>query len=176
MIVAAIGNFIWVLTAGWVLGLGWLLAGVAAVVFVITAPIAPAAFRLALFSLVPFGRELIDKRVLDGDSTNTDKSLRAGLNTIWLVLIGWWLAAYMLMGAIVLFVTIIGIPFGIQALKLAGAALWPIGKEIVTKEEARYAKDSSAKSRVDERRAARARSKSPSLPQESTGPALPSDP
>jgi uncharacterized membrane protein YccF (DUF307 family) len=52
-------------------------------------------------------------------------------NIIWLVLAGWWLALGHLLTAIVLAVTIIGIPFAWAHLKLAGIALWPIGKEIV---------------------------------------------
>ena len=49
----------------------------------------------------------------------------------WLVLAGWWLALGHVLTAIVLAVTIIGIPFAWAHLKLAGIALWPIGKEIV---------------------------------------------
>ena len=52
-------------------------------------------------------------------------------NLIWLVLAGWWLALGHLIVAILLAVTIIGIPFAWAHLKLAGIALWPIGKEIV---------------------------------------------
>jgi uncharacterized membrane protein YccF (DUF307 family) len=48
-------------------------------------------------------------------------------NIIWLVLAGIWMAiAYVLTG-ILMFITIIGIPFGVQAFKLAGFALWPFG-------------------------------------------------
>ena len=52
-------------------------------------------------------------------------------NLIWLVLAGWWLALGHLVTAIVLALTIIGIPFAWAHLKLAGIALWPIGKAIV---------------------------------------------
>ena len=52
-------------------------------------------------------------------------------NVVWLVLAGWWLALGHLFTAIVLAVTIIGIPFAWAHLKLAGIALWPIGKMIV---------------------------------------------
>ena len=52
-------------------------------------------------------------------------------NIIWLVLAGWWLALAHVVTAIVLAVTIIGIPFAWAHLKLAGIALWPIGKIIV---------------------------------------------
>ena len=52
-------------------------------------------------------------------------------NIVWLVLAGWWLALGHLLTAILLAVTIIGIPFAWAHLKLAGIALWPIGKMIV---------------------------------------------
>jgi uncharacterized membrane protein YccF (DUF307 family) len=59
-------------------------------------------------------------------------------NVIWLVFAGWWLALGHLMTAVVLAVTIIGIPFAWAHLKLAGLALWPIGKVIVPAEEAQF--------------------------------------
>jgi uncharacterized membrane protein YccF (DUF307 family) len=49
----------------------------------------------------------------------------------WLVLAGWWLAIGHLVTAVVLAVTIIGIPFAWAHVKLAGIALWPIGKVII---------------------------------------------
>ena len=52
-------------------------------------------------------------------------------NIVWLVLAGWWLALGHVLVAIVLAITIIGIPFAWAHLKLAGTALWPIGKSIV---------------------------------------------
>ena len=52
-------------------------------------------------------------------------------NIIWLLLAGWWLALAHVVTAVVLAVTIIGIPFAWAHLKLAGIALWPIGKVIV---------------------------------------------
>lgn len=153
---AAIGNFLWVITAGWLLALGWVVAAGFAAITIVMAPLAPAALKLAFFALVPFGRELVDKKLLEGGSTNTDKALRSGLNIFWLVLIGWWLAIYMAIGGALLCVTLIGIPFGIQAFKLAGAALWPIGKEVVPKALAREAQTLSAQEHLAARRARRA--------------------
>lgn len=153
---AAIGNFLWVITAGWILALGWLVAAGFAAITIVLAPLAPAALKLAYFALVPFGRELVDKKLLEGSSTATDKTARAGLNIIWLVLIGWWLASYMVAGGVLLCVTLIGIPFGVQAFKLAGAALWPVGKEVVPKALAKEAQTLSAQEQLAARRAKRA--------------------
>ena len=52
-------------------------------------------------------------------------------NVLWLVLAGWWLALAHVVTAILLAITIVGIPFAWAHLKLAGLALWPIGKTIV---------------------------------------------
>ena len=64
------------------------------------------------------------------------KLLNALLNIIWLVLAGFWLAVGYLLAAIVMFVLIVTIPFGIQATKLAGYALWPFGRHVVRKPDA----------------------------------------
>jgi uncharacterized membrane protein YccF (DUF307 family) len=50
---------------------------------------------------------------------------------LWLILAGWWLALAHLIIAIMLAITIVGIPFALAHVKLAGLALWPIGKMIV---------------------------------------------
>ncbi len=57
--------------------------------------------------------------------------LRTVLNIIWLVLAGFWLALAYVLAGLILCITIIGIPFGVQAFKLAGYALWPFGRVLV---------------------------------------------
>jgi uncharacterized membrane protein YccF (DUF307 family) len=57
--------------------------------------------------------------------------LKTLLNIIWLVLAGVWLAISYLLAAIIMAITIIGIPFAMQAIKLAGYALWPFGRALV---------------------------------------------
>ncbi|MDO8318796.1 YccF domain-containing protein [Rhodoferax sp.] len=57
-------------------------------------------------------------------------------NIIWFIFAGIWLAIGHLISALFCFITIIGIPFGIQHLKLASMALTPIGETIVDKEVA----------------------------------------
>jgi uncharacterized membrane protein YccF (DUF307 family) len=69
-------------------------------------------------------------------------------NIVWFVFAGLWLAIGHVLSALVCFITIIGIPFGIQHLKLAGLALAPIGKTIVPKEVAQAARQQSAEAEV----------------------------
>ena len=59
-------------------------------------------------------------------------------NLLWLVLAGFWLAVGYAVGGLLLCVTIIGIPFGIQSFKLAGLAMAPLAREIVSTDDPRY--------------------------------------
>lgn len=52
-------------------------------------------------------------------------------NVLWLVLAGWWLALLYVIAGVLNCLTVIGIPFGIQSVKLAGYALWPFGRVVV---------------------------------------------
>lgn len=118
-----IGNVLWLLFGGFFMALGYALAGLVMFVLIVTIPFGVQAMKLASFSLWPFGRTLITK-----------PSAGAGAaigNVLWLVLAGWWLALGHLVSAAILTVTIIGIPFAVAHVKLAGAALWPFGREIV---------------------------------------------
>ena len=103
-------------------------------------PWARACFNIALFSLWPFGREAIDRKTLTGRADiGTGVAGMIG-NVIWLLVAGIWLALAHLAAAVASAVTIIGIPFAWQHVKLAGMSLAPIGITIVDKhiaEEAR---------------------------------------
>ena len=57
------------------------------------------------------------------------------VNIIWVVFGGLFLAIQYFISSLLLMITIIGIPFGVQTMKLAGLALWPFGKEVRTKEQ-----------------------------------------
>jgi uncharacterized membrane protein YccF (DUF307 family) len=57
--------------------------------------------------------------------------MRTILNIIWVVLAGIWLAIEYVIAGVILCITIIGIPFGVQSFKLAGYALWPFGRMLI---------------------------------------------
>jgi uncharacterized membrane protein YccF (DUF307 family) len=65
--------------------------------------------------------------------------VRLILNVIWLVFAGIWMAIAYSIAAIFMFITIIGIPFGVEALKLAGYALWPFGRTLIPRRDRRRA-------------------------------------
>ena len=115
-------NILWFILGGWISGTLWLLAGVILAITVIGLPWTPAAFRMASFSYWPFGRMIVRRDAGVGSAL---------LNILWLVFAGWWLALHHIVLAIGLAVTIIGIPFAWQHVKLAGLALTPVGMDVV---------------------------------------------
>ena len=124
-------NLLWFVFGGFWMGLAWVLAGLLMIVTIIGIPFAGAAFTIAAFSFWPFGQVAVDRRALTGRADVGTGPLGFLANIIWFVLAGWWLALGHLVTAIALAVTIIGIPFAFQHLKLAILAIAPIGKEIV---------------------------------------------
>jgi len=132
----SIGNFLWFILGGVFMGLGWWLVGVLAFVTVVGIPWGKACFVIGQFTFFPFGKEAISRKEL----TQQDDIGTGGLgiigNVIWFIFAGVWLAIGHVISAVLCFITILGIPFGIQHLKLAGIALAPIGKTIVSKEVA----------------------------------------
>lgn len=118
-------NIIWLVLSGFWLFLGYMLAGVILCVLIVTIPWGIASFRIGMYTLWPFGREVVDHP-------------RSGVfsllgNIVWVVLAGWWLAIGHIMSGLALCVTIIGIPLGIANFKLVPVSLMPLGKEIVEK-------------------------------------------
>jgi len=100
------------------------------------APWTRAAFNIASYTLLPFGRKAVSRAdYLGTDDIGTGPFGLLG-NVVWLILAGWWLALGHLVTAFFLAITIIGIPFAWAHLKLAGIALWPIGKMIVDADDA----------------------------------------
>lgn len=144
----AILNFLWFVLGGVLMGLAWWLAGIVAYITIVGIPWGRACFVMGQFSFFPFGKEAINRRELrQADDIGTGALGTFG-NIIWFIFAGVWLALGHVACAIANFVTIIGIPFGIQHLKLAGIALAPIGKTVVTKEVAAAVRAAAATATV----------------------------
>jgi uncharacterized membrane protein YccF (DUF307 family) len=119
-------NVLWIVFGGLYMAAGWLIAALIMVITIVGIPWARGAFTIALYTLLPFGQTVVDRK----------SGIGAGAfgflgNLVWLVLAGWWLALGHLITALLLAVTIIGLPFAWAHLKLAGLALWPVGKDVV---------------------------------------------
>ena len=131
-------NLLWILFGGFWMALGWVIAGVIMAITIIGIPWARAAFNIALYTLFPFGQTAVSRADYTGQEDIGTGSLGVIGNAIWLLFAGWWLALAHLVIAIALAITIIGIPFAWAHLKLAGLALWPIGKMIVPIDDIRF--------------------------------------
>jgi uncharacterized membrane protein YccF (DUF307 family) len=124
-------NLLWIVTGGIWMAAGWLLAAVIMAITIIGVPWTRAAFNIALYTLLPFGQRAVSRAEYTGSDDIGTGPLGVLGNIVWLVLAGWWLALGHLITAIALAITLIGLPFAWAHLKLAGIALWPIGKMIV---------------------------------------------
>ncbi len=117
-------NIIWLVFAGFWLFLGYMLTGVVLCILILTIPWGIASFRIGMYSLWPFGRQIVAKPTAGVGSFLG--------NVVWVILAGWWLAIAHIVSGIVLCITIIGIPLGIADFKLVPISLMPLGKDIVS--------------------------------------------
>ncbi len=127
--IALILNILWLVLGGAIAALAWFAAAFFMVITIIGIPFARAAFDNGVYTLWPFGAKPISRDRLYGEDIGTGPLGTLG-NIIWFVLAGWWLALGHLFAALGLAITIIGLPFAWAHLKLAGFALWPIGRTV----------------------------------------------
>lgn len=148
----AIGNFLWFVLGGVACGLLWWIFGALAFLTVVGIPWAKACFVIGQFSFLPFGREAISRAELGLPADIGTGGFGMLGNVIWFVLAGVWLALVHVTIAIFDVLIIVGIPFAIQHLKLAGISLAPIGKTIVSAETAEAARRANARATLAELR------------------------
>lgn len=115
-----IGNILWFVFCGFWQGIGWLLAGVLWSISIIGIPIGLQCFKIARVVFMPFGKDV----EYGGGATSFV------LNIIWIIVSGIPLAISAFINGIILCLTIIGIPFGLQCFKISKIALMPFGSSI----------------------------------------------
>jgi uncharacterized membrane protein YccF (DUF307 family) len=120
---SCLGNIIWLIFGGLVVGLGYIIGGLLLCLTIIGIPFGVQSIKLGFAAFAPFGKE-----VVEGEQANSP--LRVVFNIIWLVLFGWEIAIAHLISALVLAITIIGIPFASQHIKLIPLALFPFGRDL----------------------------------------------
>ena len=120
-----IGNILWFVLSGLWLAIGYFVAGLICCITIIGIPFGLQAFKLAGFSLWPFGRTVVRR-------PTESPVLETVFNVIWLLLFGWGLFVAALASAVLLCITIIGIPFAIQAVKIGVLGLWPFGRDVIS--------------------------------------------
>lgn len=118
-----LGNVIWFILGGFLIGLGYMLGGLLYCLTIIGIPFGIQGFKLGIASFAPFG-----KRVVEAERANS--FLRVVFNILWIILPGLEIAITHLVLGLLLCLTIVGIPFGIQHFKLAPLALLPFGRKL----------------------------------------------
>lgn len=119
-----IGNIIWLLFGGLISALGYVIGGAVLCLTIIGVPFGLQCFKLAAFVLWPFGRMAVGTSASGG-------CLTLLLNILWLICGGIWIAISHIVFGLILFITIIGIPFARRHFKLVEISLMPFGKTIV---------------------------------------------
>ena len=122
-------NVIWLVLSGLWLAIAYTVAALICFILIITIPFGVAALRIAVFALWPFGRTVVLREDAGGASVIG--------NVLWLILCGWWLALGHIVTGVALCITLIGIPLGLANFKLVPVSLLPLGRDVVTIEEAR---------------------------------------
>lgn len=126
-----LGNVIWFVFGGVVMGLAWWLAGMLFYISIIGIPWGKAAISLGTFSFFPFGKTVISRKELTQKDDIGTGALGMFGNVLWFIFAGVWLAIGHIGSGLLCCITVVGIPFGVQHFKLAGASLFPIGKKVV---------------------------------------------
>jgi uncharacterized membrane protein YccF (DUF307 family) len=145
------GNVIWFVLGGWYIALLWLLGAALFALSIVGIPLTIAALQMASLSAWPFGREVVHVRELDGRGVSATTAVTGTIgfivNVIWALTFGWVLFLAYLFAGVLCCLTLIGIPFGLQAFKLAGISFWHAGRRIVTSELAALAREQAAKAK-----------------------------
>jgi uncharacterized membrane protein YccF (DUF307 family) len=119
-----LGNLIWLLFGGIIIAIEYLIGSLILMVTIIGIPFGLQTLKMAALAIWPFGR---DTKVHDRASG----CLYILMNVLWLLTGGLWIAATHAIFGILLCITIIGIPFGMQHFKLTAIALSPFGRDII---------------------------------------------
>lgn len=118
-----LGNILWLIFGGLVSGLGYILGGLALCLTIIGIPFGLQSIKLGFAVFAPFGKEVVEDE-------NANGVLALVFNILWLLLIGWEIAVAHVISAAILAITIIGIPFALQHLKLVPLSLLPFGRDL----------------------------------------------
>lgn len=118
-----IGNIVWFIFGGLCAALGYFIGGLVLCFTVIGIPFGLQSIKLGVAILAPFGKEVVERE-------HANSTLRVLFNVVWLVLFGWGIMLAHLISALVLTVTIVGIPFAKQHIKLIPLSLFPFGRDL----------------------------------------------
>ena len=119
-----LGNILWIVIGGGiVIFIEYILSGIALCLTIIGIPFGIQCIKLSFLGLLPVGKKIQENR-------KSNEGFSLIMNVIWILIGGFWIALTHLLFAIVLAITIIGLPFAKQHMKLASLALTPFGKRV----------------------------------------------
>ena len=121
--VSLIGNILWLIFGGLIAGFLYILGGLLLCVTIVGIPFGLQTIKIGMATFAPFGKEVVK-------SPRADGLLPLLFNAIWIVLFGWEIAIAHLTSALILGITIIGLPFAKQHLKLVIVSLLPFGHDL----------------------------------------------
>lgn len=117
------GNLIWLVFGGFIAGMGYIIGGLLLCLTIVGIPFGRQAIKLGRATMTPFGRDVVEFE-------HANSSLRVVFNVLWIVLFGWEIATAHLTSALILALTIVGLPFAKQHIKLIPIALLPFGRDL----------------------------------------------
>jgi hypothetical protein len=116
-----LGNILWIVLGGLPLAVSWAVAGLLCCITIVGIPLGKQCFKIAGLALTPFGKHVECSKI----------GITSCLgNVLWILIFGITLFLESLLLGVVLCITIIGIPFGLQHFKLAKLAIWPFGAKV----------------------------------------------
>ncbi len=119
-----IGNIIWLVFGGIIISLEYLISSILLIITIVGIPFGIQTLKLAVLALWPFGSEIREAKSSSG-------CLSVIMNILWILIGGIWISLTHIVFGVLLVITIVGIPFGMQHFKMAALALAPFGKEII---------------------------------------------
>lgn len=117
-----LGNIIWLIFGGFLTGLGYIIGGLLLCLTIVGIPFGLQAIKLGGATMTPFGRKIVE-------DANPNSTLKIIFNVLWIIFVGWEIALAHLFHAAILAITIIGLPFAKQHIKLIALALFPFGRD-----------------------------------------------
>lgn len=117
--ISFLGNLVWLIFGGFIAAAMYIIGGALLCLTIIGIPFGMQAIRLGVATIAPFGKEVVAQDKSEGGC------LFLVMDIIWAIFFGWEIALAHLTGALLLAITIIGIPFALQHVKLAPVALLP---------------------------------------------------
>ncbi len=120
---SVLGNILWLIFGGFFSGLGYIIGGLLMCLTIVGIPFGVQSIKLGFATFAPFGKSIRETPTSYG-------CLKIVFDILWLVFVGWEIALIHLGFAAILAISIVGIPFAMQHIKLVPVSLFPFGQEL----------------------------------------------